>query len=137
MIHWAERSHAVIASLRLGSLFVSCPSAQYAGSKTCQGCRPGKFATQTKSGHARALAPGSPGQWAFEAPAGGTLGNAGSSNVPGPGFYGVDMAVSRVLRVRESMSMEARGEAFNLTNSVRPVLLCAAHREAFTQDIGR
>ena len=56
---------------------------------------------------------------AFALPAAGTLGNAGRSNVAGPGFYGIDMAVSRIFRVRESISLEARGEAFNQTNSVR------------------
>ena len=56
---------------------------------------------------------------AFAAPAAGTLGNAGRSNIAGPGFYGLDMAVSRIFGVRESVSLEARGEAFNLTNSVR------------------
>jgi hypothetical protein len=56
---------------------------------------------------------------AFALPTAGTLGNAGRSNVAGPGFYGIDMAVSRIFRVRESISLEARGEAFNLTNGVR------------------
>ena len=37
----------------------------------------------------------------------------------GPGFWQIDMALSRIFRVREGMSFEARGEAFNLTNSFR------------------
>jgi hypothetical protein len=56
---------------------------------------------------------------AYEQPALGTLGNAGRSNIPGPGYFGIDMALSRIFRVRENMSLEARGEAFNLTNSFR------------------
>ena len=49
----------------------------------------------------------------------GTLGNLGRSNVPGPGFFQIDAALSRIFRVREGMTFEARGEAFNLTNSFR------------------
>jgi tetratricopeptide (TPR) repeat protein len=51
-------------------LFASSLSAQYVGSKSCQTCHPDKFESQSRSGHAHALAPappGSPGQWAFGA----------------------------------------------------------------------
>ncbi len=44
--------------------------AQFAGSQQCQTCHPDQFTAQAKSGHARALAPatpGSPGEWAFGA----------------------------------------------------------------------
>src|SRR5215471_13744410 len=44
--------------------------AQYVGSKVCATCHAAKFASQSKTGHARALAlapPGSPGHWAFGA----------------------------------------------------------------------
>jgi len=44
--------------------------AQYVGSQVCQGCHPANFQSQSKTAHARALAPapaGSPGQWAFGA----------------------------------------------------------------------
>lgn len=56
---------------------------------------------------------------AYAIPANGTLGTAGRSNVPGPGFFEIDMALSRIFRVRERMNVELRGEAFNLTNSYR------------------
>ena len=56
---------------------------------------------------------------AFKQPDYGTFGNLGRSSVPGPGYWGIDMALSRIFRVRERMSLEARGEAFNLTNSFR------------------
>jgi hypothetical protein len=56
---------------------------------------------------------------AFLRPADGTLGNLGRSNVPGPGFWTVDVALSRGFRVRENVNVELRGEAFNLTNSYR------------------
>jgi hypothetical protein len=56
---------------------------------------------------------------AFAIPTTPVLGNAGRSNIPGPGFFEIDMALSRIFRVRERMSLELRGEAFNLTNSYR------------------
>src|SRR5262249_21405048 len=56
---------------------------------------------------------------AFALPAAGTQGNAGRASLPGPGFWEIDTAVSRIFRVRESMNLEARAEAFNLTNSYR------------------
>ncbi|MBV9401587.1 MAG: TonB-dependent receptor [Bryobacterales bacterium] len=56
---------------------------------------------------------------AFAQPAFGTYGNLGRANIPGPNWWEIDMAMSRVFRVRERVSLEARGEAFNLTNSFR------------------
>jgi hypothetical protein len=56
---------------------------------------------------------------AFGQPALGTLGNSGRSSIPGPGFQEVDTALSRIFHVRENMSLEARGEAFNLMNTFR------------------
>jgi hypothetical protein len=49
----------------------------------------------------------------------GTLGNLGRSNIPGPGFWELDTALSRIFRIGERFDVEARGEAFNLTNSYR------------------
>ncbi len=56
---------------------------------------------------------------AFAQPALGTLGNSGRSSIRGPGFQELDMALSRIFRVGEKRSVEARGEAFNVTNSFR------------------
>ena len=56
---------------------------------------------------------------AFAQPALGTLGNSGRSSIPGPGFWEIDMALSRIFRVTERRTVEVRAEAFNLTNSFR------------------
>jgi hypothetical protein len=56
---------------------------------------------------------------AFGIPDLGTLGNAGRATIPGPRFWEIDTALSRIFRVRENVKLEARGEAFNLTNSYR------------------
>lgn len=56
---------------------------------------------------------------AFALPEIGTLGNIGRFSLYGPPSFGVDTALSRIFRVREGQSVEIRGEAFNLTNSVR------------------
>jgi tetratricopeptide (TPR) repeat protein len=57
------------ASLLL-PLVTAAPPAQYVGSKVCRTCHAAKFESQSKTGHARALAlapAGSPGRWAFGA----------------------------------------------------------------------
>ncbi len=56
---------------------------------------------------------------AFAQPAYGTLGDLGRSSVPGPGFWEIDMSLSRDFRLREHMSFQLRADAFNLTNSYR------------------
>ena len=43
----------------------------------------------------------------------------GRAQVLGPGFWEVDLALSRAFRIREQQTFEVRGEAFNLTNSFR------------------
>jgi hypothetical protein len=56
---------------------------------------------------------------AFASPAPGTISQVGRANIPGPSFFQIDAAISRDFRVREGMTIELRGEAFNLSNSYR------------------
>src|ERR1700704_3096420 len=65
-----KRSHPLACAFPLILLIASASRAQYVGSKVCQGCHPANFQAQSKTAHARALAPapaGSPGRWAFGA----------------------------------------------------------------------
>jgi hypothetical protein len=57
---------------------------------------------------------------AFAQPALGTLGNMRPRNIAGPGYWGLDMALSRTFSIRENQKVEARFESFNVTNSLRP-----------------
>jgi hypothetical protein len=57
---------------------------------------------------------------AFTSPALGSLSPMGRMNIPGPGFWQFDTAISREFRLRERGALEFRAEAFNLTNSMRP-----------------
>jgi len=54
---------------------------------------------------------------AFAAQPLGTYGNLGWNSVHGPTFWDMDMALSRIFRIRERQSFEIRADAFNLTNS--------------------
>jgi hypothetical protein len=56
---------------------------------------------------------------AFAANAIGTFGNVGRSSLWGPGSFTLDTALSRRFHVRENVTLEFRGEAFNLPNHVR------------------
>ena len=53
---------------------------------------------------------------AFAYPAMGTLGDNPPRNVQGPGFWAVDLALSRLLSVAGTRNLEVRVEAFNLFN---------------------
>ena len=57
---------------------------------------------------------------AFKTPDLGTLGPMGRSNIPGPRLWTFDTAFSREFAVGERGRLEFRGEAFNVTNSMRP-----------------
>lgn len=57
---------------------------------------------------------------AFASPQLGSLSPMGRMNIPGPGFWQFDTAVSREFRIRERGALEFRAEAFNVTNSMRP-----------------
>jgi hypothetical protein len=54
---------------------------------------------------------------AFAAQPLGTFGDLGWNSVVGPTFWDMDMALSRIFRIRERQSVEVRADAFNLTNS--------------------
>ena len=57
---------------------------------------------------------------AFAAPAPGTIGNLGISNMKGPGIFQFDMNLSRTFHVREKQTLQLRGEAFNVLNHLNP-----------------
>jgi hypothetical protein len=46
----------------------------------------------------------------------GTFGNAGHNSLRGPGYFDVDLALSRQFRLTERFALHARAEAFNLLN---------------------
>jgi hypothetical protein len=58
---------------------------------------------------------------AFALPALGNLGNMGPSNVRGVSSWQFDMSLSRAFRFKEAQQLEFRAEAYNVTNSFRPV----------------
>ena len=68
---------------------------------------------------------------AFAIPALGTLSTLGPANIPGPGFFDLDMALSREFRVREKQTLEMRGEAFNVTNSFRAAAVTTTQSNNF------
>jgi hypothetical protein len=46
----------------------------------------------------------------------GTFGNAGYNSLRGPGYFDIDLALSREFGLREHLILHVRGEAFHLLN---------------------
>jgi hypothetical protein len=46
----------------------------------------------------------------------GAFGNAGHNSLRAPGYFNVDVAVTREFRFLERLTLQARGEAFNALN---------------------
>jgi hypothetical protein len=59
---------------------------------------------------------------AFTTPALGTLGNAGTRSVLGPGHWDLNLGLSRSFRFKESQRVDFRWEVFNVTNTFRPLI---------------
>ena len=55
---------------------------------------------------------------AFANPAPGSFGNEGIGTLVGPGYFGINMGLSRAFVIRERQKIEIRAEAFNLENRI-------------------
>ena len=53
---------------------------------------------------------------AFVAPAAGAFGNVGRNTIIGPGIVNLDFTIAKTVKFSESVSVQLRAEAFNLTN---------------------
>jgi hypothetical protein len=54
---------------------------------------------------------------AFGLPASGTLGDHKNGSIQGPGFWNVDLAITRLLPITGRQTLELRIETFNLFNT--------------------
>ena len=57
---------------------------------------------------------------AFSQPVSGTFGDMASQSIQGPGSIDLDLALSRLFRIRERYSLQIRAEALNSLNHVNP-----------------
>ena len=57
---------------------------------------------------------------AFSQPVSGTFGDMASQSIQGPGSINLDLALSRLFRIRERYSLQIRAEALNSLNHVNP-----------------
>jgi Carboxypeptidase regulatory-like domain/TonB dependent receptor len=53
---------------------------------------------------------------AFQVQPAGTFGNVGRTSVNQPGFWNIDLSLSRIFKFTERWNLEARGDAFNVVN---------------------
>jgi hypothetical protein len=54
---------------------------------------------------------------AFAQPAPGAFGNYRRNSIDGPGFWKIDLAISRLVSIASTQNLELRVEIFNLTNN--------------------
>jgi Carboxypeptidase regulatory-like domain/TonB dependent receptor len=54
---------------------------------------------------------------AFAQPASGAFGNYRRNSIDGPGFWKIDLAISRLVSIASTQNLELRVEVFNLTNN--------------------
>jgi hypothetical protein len=71
---------------------------------------------------------------AFEQATLGTLGNLGRGKVHGPGYFGLDISLTRDFQFGEAQRVQFRAEAFNVTNSVR---LLSPNTDFASRNFGR
>jgi len=74
---------------------------------------------------------------AFSQPALGTTGNLQRNSLVTPGNWQLDAALSRIFRIGEEKRLEFRAEAYNLTNSFRPLVSGAAFTNHRNSNFGR
>jgi len=74
---------------------------------------------------------------AFAQPALGTYGNMSPRSIQDPGTWQFDLALSRTFQIREAKRLEARAEAYNVTNSMRPGVPLASFTNLNASNFGR